>query len=133
MEDLFVFKSFSRLLCLNLLFGFLTPGVTAKQKIVGGTTVNPPHKYPWMVEIWFNGCTPEADFNCTGERYFAGGVVLNKYWILSSARVCYAHFGQEKPLAAGFFVFTGLYVRDKLEPWSQNLSIVKCIPHEGFR
>jgi len=41
-------------------------------RIVGGTQV-PPHRYPWMVGLSFNG------------QWFCGGTLINKEWVLTAA------------------------------------------------
>ena len=113
----------------------LSPTVAEEGRIINGSEVNPPHKYPFMVSIWWNGCVedPNGTTDCNGlARHQCGGSVLNKHWILSAAHCCYVIF-DDKPRTQHLRVVTGLHDRDNPEPWSQNLCIADCVIHEGFQ
>ena len=101
-----------------------------ENRIANGTAVNPPHKYPWMVSLYYGGCLTGGAGYCPYD-HFCGGSVINEYYVLTAAHCCFGDYGM-RPNASikDVYVITGLHKRNKLQPWSQNLSIAECIVHE---
>ena len=94
--------------------------------------MNPPHKYPWMVSLFYGGCLTGGAGFCPSE-HFCGGSVINEYYVLTAAHCCFADFGMRPNTSIkDVYVITGLHRRNKLEPWSQNLSVAECIYHEQY-
>lgn len=124
---------FSRLTLILL----TAPGFTGAEgqhdgKIINGTAVSPPHKYPWTAAFYYAGCFSD-DF-CPPSRQTCGASILNEYFIVTAAHCCFLNGDDDvNQTIKGLFVLTGLHVREKLEPWSQNLSVAECIVHELFR
>ena len=111
---------------------FILPGI-GQNRITNGVPVNPPHKYPYVVSIFFTGCIPhQPNATCQNPRPHCGGVVYDKRWILTSATCVFPWPRHEKPNLTNFYVLTGVHETGKLEPWSQNLSVVQIMPHEEF-
>ena len=112
------------------------PAVAGAERILNGSTVNPPHKYPFMVSIWWDGCFIEENDTTTcyfRPEHYCGGSILTKHFILTAAHCCFA-FTTHKPTPPQHFrVITGLQDRERLEPWSQNLTILECIIHEDYQ
>ena len=118
------------LLLLSQLILLPAPGTVAENRIVNGTDVNPPHNYPWMVSL-FMTCFPNG---ACPNNHLCGGTVLNEHFILTAAHCCFPEDATSPNVSIGhLFVLTGLHERNKLEPWSQNLSIADCIVHELYR
>ena len=88
----------------------------AENRVVNGTDVHPPHKYPWTV-ILFTACLP-GDAGCPNEN-FCGGSVLNEFFILTAAHCCFPEDPFSPNVSIGnLFVLTGVHELNKLEPWS---------------
>ena len=119
---------------LQILFT-MSSSVVAEERIVNGSTVNPPHKYPFMVSILLNGCPEEDAGNETLDCYpyhRCGGSVLNKHWVVTAAHYLFLTTDDPKPGPEGLHIITGLHDRERIEPWSQNLSIAEYVLHEGY-
>ena len=115
-------------LILFLLSQPILPGTAAENRVVNGTDVNPAHKYPWAVILYFAGCFDNGF--CPNEN-LCGGSVLNEHFILTAAHCCFPEDPSSPNVSIEhLFVLTGVHERNKLEPWSQNLSIAECIVHE---
>ena len=129
----------TRVLLLPIL-GSMSSAVVGKERIVNGSTVNPPHKYPFMVAIWWDGCYVEGTDNpgvvdCIdkAKRVRCGGGVLNKHWIVTAGHCLFITSTDKGIYPEHLFVLTGLHDREQLEPWSQNLSIAEYVLHEGYQ
>ena len=109
----------------------MVPRVGGKGRIINGTEVKPAHKYPWMVSLYFAGCFSNGQ--CPSARHTCGGAVLNEHYILTAAHCCFLDpTGPNNVTIKSHFVLTGLHEREKLKPWSQNLSMADCIVHELY-
>ena len=100
-------------------------------RIINGTAVTPPHKYPWTVATYYAGCF--SDGFCPHPAQGCGASIVNEYFVLTAAHCCFLDPSDKvNKTIKGMFVLTGLYIREKLEPWSQNLSVADCIVHELY-
>ena len=102
-------------------------------RIFNGTEVTPPFKCPYVGMLWWNGCLePEKPGNCSyafleGAR--CGITVIDKYWAVTAAHCCV--FNNASNLY-GVSVIFGIHNWTQVEPWTQNLTIAECIPHELY-
>jgi len=55
-------------------------------RVVGGSEVDPPNSYPWMVSIQYDG------------YHLCGGTLINEEWVLTAAQ-CWASASTGQPLA----------------------------------
>ena len=116
----------------SIVFAAAPPIEAAELRVVNGTTVNPPHKYPWMVSLFFAGCFSSGI--CPAPRHHCGGAVLDAHHVLTAAHCCFNDPDDEENVTIkGLYVITGAHELNSLSASSQNLSIAECIPHELYR
>ena len=132
------------LTCLTFITPFLLQGFVwqlinpelatalAQNRIINGTAVNPPHKYPWTVSIYYAGCFSTGV--CPPPGHACGGAVLDGHFVITAAHCCYLDPTKPGQIdIKGSYIITGAHERNNLTSWSQNLSIAECIPHELYR
>ena len=121
------------LLCQPIILLAISGAAAAEHRVVNGTDVNPPHKYPWMVSLYIAGRLSNGNYPVSAQ-HVCGGSVLNEYYVLTAAHCCYQDRDIPHNVSAPglLFVLTGLHEKAELKPWSQNLSIAECIVHEQY-
>ena len=100
-------------------------------RIINGTEVNPPHKYPWLVSVFWNGCF--ANGICGIGRHVCGGSIINEKYVITAGHCCFLDTSISGPTKNGVFVLTGIHKRLKLESWSQNLTVIDATVHELYQ
>ncbi|PRD25787.1 UNVERIFIED_CONTAM: Plasminogen [Trichonephila clavipes] len=58
--------------------------VKETKRIVGGSTVNPPHRFPWMVAL------VRRIYNV--DDFYCGGALISPYYVLTAAH-CFTSYG----------------------------------------
>ena len=103
--------------------------ISAELRVINGTTVNPPHKYPWMVSLYYAGCFSSG--TCPPSRHFCEGFILDSRYIITAAHCFFPDPSEwDKIHVEDLYVRTAVHERKKLTSHSQHLSIAKCFPHE---
>ena len=104
-------------------------GIRKSGRIINGTEVNPPYKYPYMGMLWWNGC--ESPDSCSYYQYAGpgcGATIIDKYWLVTAGHCCV--YGNQTRY--GLSVILGVHNWSNIEPWTQNLTIAECIAHELY-
>ena len=98
-------------------------------RIINGTEVKPPYKYPYLGMMWWNGCfEPEkCCYQYAGPG--CGVTVIDKYWLVTAAHCCVSDNVTD---VYGVTIVFGIHNWSSIEPWTQNLTIAECIPHELY-
>ena len=74
-----------RLLLYQAIILVATSGAVAEHRVVNGTDVNPPRKYPSMVSLYVAGRFSDGSYPVT-PQHICGGSVLNEYGPGSAVR-----------------------------------------------
>lgn len=106
------------------------------ERIIGGKTVNPPNRYPWVVALVKKRRNNENDFYC-------GGAMINKQYVLTAAhciekekisetRIAIgAHDSSSDPVTvqAAKFIFHPKYRNKTL---FNDIALIKLVPNVDF-
>ena len=86
--------------------------------------MNPPHKYPWLVQMRVTGYE--------GEKGLCAGVILDKRWIITT-KICFAYDTPQWATLKDIKWVTALHNYRELDPSSQIVTSVEVVNHTGFR
>ena len=85
---------------------------------MGGKPVEPPNKYPWLVQMRVGDKIGECN-----------GVIFDKRWVITS-QVCIGVIAQGQ--LDHIHWVTALHSRTDLDPYSQVVKSVEAVNHSAF-